>query len=436
MRGRLVGLAAGLALGATGAGAQVAQGPFVETAARFVGHIMDERFAEGAGMVAPVVSAALDEGRLRTVRTQLIAAAGPLRMLTPLRDSIQADGSHTIEFDARFERQAAIVRVVLDGERRVTGLWFLPPAPPPAREPPYADAALYSERAITVGEAPWTLPGTLTMPAGEDAVPAVVLVHGSGPHDRDETVGPNRPFLDLAHGLASNGVAVLRYEKRTKTHGARMDPDITVEQEVILDALAALEVARAQARVDRVYVLGHSLGGQLAPIIAQRADGVAGAILLAAPARPLADILAEQLTYIDSITPDSATSARLRALIDSAAMIRNRTLPPGAMVMGATAGYMYDLDDRNALGVAKELEAPLLVLQGGRDYQVTREDYELWRAALEGRRASFREYPELNHLFMEGQGKATPQEYLAVRGHVAERVIFDIARWVRDGRLD
>ena len=119
-----------------------------------------------------------------------------------------------------------------------------------------------TERAVAVGAAPG-LPGTLTLPAGTARVPAVVLVHGSGPHDRDETVGVNKPFLDLAEGLAAQGIAVLRYEKRTRVAPLSfIGRRFTVNDEVVDDAVAAVQLLRTEPGIDpaRIVVVGHSLG--------------------------------------------------------------------------------------------------------------------------------------------------------------------------------
>ena len=97
------------------------------------------------------------------------------------------------------------------------------PSPTPGGSPAaYVKPDAFTETEVTVGSAPWTLPGTLSMPKGNGPFPAVVLVAGSGPQDRDGTIGPNAPLRDLAWGLASNGIAVLRYDKRTKAHGTEM----------------------------------------------------------------------------------------------------------------------------------------------------------------------------------------------------------------------
>src|SRR5437868_1779970 len=112
------------------------------------------------------------------------------------------------------------------------------PGPVDWQRPAYSKPDSFKEREVTVGEGEWKLPGTLTVPNGSGPFPAIVLVHGSGPNDRDETVGAIKVFKDLAEGLASRGIAVLRYEKRTKQYAGRMAglPKMTVAEETVDDA--------------------------------------------------------------------------------------------------------------------------------------------------------------------------------------------------------
>lgn len=408
---------------------------WTERALTFVRALDDHDFAAAGALVSAAVPAdAMSPNRLEQLWTQLTSQLGPLAQLTPGESAVE-QGRHVANVGARFARSEVTLRVVLDDDAAVAGFWVSAPRPPAYDPPSYVDCSAFHEVELTVGRAP-ALPAVLTLPHGASPAPVVVLVHGSGPNDRDETVGGNRPFRDLAWGMASRGIAVLRYDKRSYARPASLGDDVTVEEEVIADALAALDVARSADGVDgsRVVLLGHSLGGTLAPEIAGR-DGnrVAGVVLLAAGARPMAVTLDEQLAYLDSLA--RAAGQPTTELDDARALVRQlaaRTLPPDVNVLGAPARYVYDLDDRRPLDRARRLTVPVLVLHGGRDYQVTAADVALWRDALSGNpAATIREFPALNHLFMTGEGRATPAEYTSTSGHVAEDVVAGIAHWIR-----
>jgi dipeptidyl aminopeptidase/acylaminoacyl peptidase len=276
-------------------------------------------------------------------------------------------------------------------------------------------------------------------------LPAIVLVHGSGPQDRDGTVGANKPFRDIAWGLASRGVAVLRYDKRTLAHagkGGGLPKRYTVDDETVNDALSAIELLRKSSEVDpnRIFVVGHSLGAQLAPRIAERDKKVAGCVMLAPFARPIEDVVVEQVAYLgeldgnltqeekQSLKTVSAQAARARALRKA-----GKPTPgagPEAAIFGIPESYWLDLFRYDAPRAAVRSKKPLLILQGARDYQVTLHDFAIYDAALKGsRHATLVRYDELNHLFIAGTGKSGPSEY-ATPGHVDGRVIDDIARFV------
>jgi len=330
--------------------------------------------------------------------------------------------------DGRLLRAAVPVQrveLVRDGY----GTAAVPPSAPPPCE----------EREIEIASGEFHLPGTLCVPPRGDAVPIVVLVHGSGPNDRDETIGPNKPFRDIAHGLAAAGIATLRYDKRTFAHRGRLAAaTLTVEEEVIADAVAAVQLARTQRGLDpaRTYLLGHSLGGTLGPLIAERlGDELRGLILLAPSARPLDSVIVEQTAFRmrTANQPDSVIAAQAAELERGFTRVRSGEAPDSEMVFGASARYWRDLFARRPLEVLRQLDRPVLVLQGGKDYQVTRADYERVEAALAGKppaRARLLWFPELNHLFMRVDGASTGAEY-GKAGTVDASVVESIVAWVR-----
>jgi len=300
--------------------------------------------------------------------------------------------------------------------------------------PEYIDSTAFVERDVTIGEGEWKLPGTLSIPKGAGPFPAVVLVHGSGPQDRDETVSANKPFRDLAGGLASRGVVVLRYEKRTRVYGPQMASlkNLTVQQETIDDAIKAVQLLRQQREVDpkRVFVLGHSLGGYLAPRIAEQEPQIAGVIILAGSVRPMEDLILEQTEYL------GLTGAQLNSLKQQVAKIKQlqRGQTDGSPILNVPPSYWLDLRGYDPALEAQKLHCQMFILQGGRDYQVTKIDFDLWRAALSNqKKVTFHWYPALNHLFIAGEGKSLPAEY-DKPGHVAVEVIDDIATWVKPSR--
>jgi alpha-beta hydrolase superfamily lysophospholipase len=261
-------------------------------------------------------------------------------------------------------------------------------------------------------------------------------VHGSGPNDRDETVGANKPFKDLATGLASRGIAVLRYDKRTRVHGGKVAglTGFTVHQEAIEDVLEAVKALRAQPRIDsaRVFVLGHSLGGMLIPRIGTADPTIAGLIVLAGAARPLEEAIVAQTRYLaaadGTVSPEEQQGIdRAAALAESVRALKPADATSGRMLSGAPPSYWLDLRGYDPPSAARHVKAPMLILQGERDYQVTPEEFAKWKAALGSRPdVTFHSYATLNHLFIAGAGSSLPAEY-HVPGHVAEDVIRDIA---------
>lgn len=339
----------------------------------------------------------------------------------------------------RFEKGLLDVKVVFSANQQIAGLFFLPAGR--YQSPSYVKPNRFKETEVTIGTGLWSLPGTLSVPIMGEKVPAVVLVHGSGPQDRNETTGPNQPFRDLAEGLASQGIAVLRYEKRTKHHRLKMvllSGSLTVREESVEDAVSAVRFLQAHERIDgnRVFVLGHSLGGYLLPQIGAEEQGIAGLISLAGSARPLEEIVLEQMKYLSALNGEAAEESqqKLQELEKQVAMVKSLELKPetpaGQLPLGIPASYWLALRDYDAAERARTLQMPLLILQGQRDYQVTMDDFARWKQALGNRKdVRFISYPKLNHLFMAGEGPGTPAEYM-IPGNVAEEVVRDIAAWI------
>ncbi|MCF7752002.1 alpha/beta fold hydrolase [Bacillus subtilis subsp. subtilis] len=327
-------------------------------------------------------------------------------------------------------------QVAVDAQGRIAGLNFAPAQAPAAAAPPPPPAdAGYREQPAEVISAKGNLPATLALPEGKGPFRAVVLVHGSGPQDRDETIAANRPFLDVARGLAAHGIAVLRYDKRTRVRPQDFRGDYTMDDETTDDAVAAVATLARTSGIDpaHLYVMGHSQGGMLAPRIAARSGQVAGLILWAAPARSLLTLLPEQNRYLlgldGQITPDDQTF--LDTLDRQIAAVRSdAAVSPADLPLGLPARYWRAFDAIDPVADAKALPLPMLLLQGGRDFQVVDTDWQRWQRGLaRQRQVSFKHYPSLNHLGIAGEGRGSLQEY-SRPGHVLPALIDDVARWI------
>jgi dienelactone hydrolase len=388
------------------------------------------------------MASALPPGKLAASWPSLVEQEGAFQSITNTHTS-KIQGLDVVRMECKFQNAVVDATVALDSNGKIAGLGFRPhqQAPPPWIPPTYAKESSFTELPLTLENGKYKLLGKLTTPKGDGPFPAVVLVHGSGPHDEDETVGPNKPFADLAWGLASRGIAVYRYTKRTQQYGLQSADDavkLTVEDEVISDARAAVALVAKQPHIEpkQIFLIGHSLGAYLAPRIATGDAQILGIAMMGANTRPLEQVVLEQMHYLASLngTPTEEEQKRIAAVEDGAKQIESPDLKPGDIVpfLGATTygAYWLDLRGYDPVKTAAKLKIPILILQGGRDYQVTPSNFEAWGAALAKRtNVTLKIYPDLNHLFMTGTGRSGPAEY-EQPGHVSQEVIDTIATWV------
>jgi uncharacterized protein len=221
-----------------------------------------------------------------------------------------------------------------------------------------------------------------------------------------------------------------------------------VVDEYVRPAVAAVGLLREHPSVDatRVFVLGHSQGGTVAPRVAAAEPSVAGLVMLAGATQPVHHALVRQLRYLAALRepgadpdadPTVQTVTQQSALIDSPDF--SASTPDSLLPLGIPAAYWLDLRSYDPVAVAAQLDKPMLIAQGGRDYQVTvADDLIGWQTGLTDRGdVTVRIYDADNHQFFSGSGPSTPAEYEPAQ-HVDEAVVTDIAEWITnalDSRL-
>ncbi len=293
---------------------------------------------------------------------------------------------------------------------------------------------VYDEVIIQVGGDRKPLEAVLTLPRGSGTAPVVVLVQGSGPSDRDETIGENKPFADIAHGLAQRGIASLRFDKRTFIYPEDFAEKPTIEAEVLDDAASAISIMKREKSVGDIFVLGHSQGGMLAPKIAQDNEDVKGIVIMAGSPRSLADIIYDQNMDVMDKTDvaDVIKKVSKKQLQEEADKAKAAQPGDTQQYFGLPGEYWASLNAIDTSKIAQSLKIPMLVLQGGADFQVSvKNDFAAWEMLLGGRKnATLKLYDNLNHLFMESNGKKDSSEY-DVKSSVSPEVISDIADFVK-----
>ena len=289
------------------------------------------------------------------------------------------------------------------------------------------------------------LPGTLELPEKTvGKVPCVVFVHGSGPNDRDETLGPNKFFKDLADSLAANGIASVRYDKRTLVYRANFVPEgeqPNYDFETIDDAVSAVKMVQKMPEIDseRVFVLGHSLGAMLAPEIARRVPGVAGVIMVAPPAQKLLELMIYQSDYLKDIYAELGASeavAMMEQMKKQAENARKLGTPEYdeeiGLPQGLTESYILADKSYDAVATAKSMSCRMFLLFGMRDYQVPYTQYTLWQKGLAGKQnVILKMYFGLNHIMRAGQGKPSPLDYsqkAAMSAEVAKDIVMFVSK--------
>lgn len=248
-----------------------------------------------------------------------------------------------------------------------------------------------TETAFQLESGGYLLDAVYTNAGGE---PAVLLIAGSGPSDADETVGGLKPFADIAKGLAEQGISVLRVEKRTYRYAASLELTDGIEEEYFEDCRAAIQWLREQEGTEKVYLLGHSLGGQIAPVLAVQDGDIAGMILWNSTPRHLADVARDQVIQID---PENKAVYEELAVAAKAASYE--TAKENYYYYGVNEYYWAGYNGIDVIGSIKSAGIPVLILNSRGDAQIFEEDIQLWQELLEGdENVEIKLYDDMSHM--------------------------------------
>lgn len=392
-------------------------------------------------MSSPEMQAALPPEKLKETWESLLSQVGEFQDI--LQTSTEVKEPYQIHtYSLEFEKLVLDMQITIDDLGVVSGLFFRPSSIPKpsvvAQIPEYLNP-----EGITLTEVKFDCEGHLvngifTVPSDAVSYPVVLMLSGSGPNDMDETVGQRKPFRDIGNGLAKHGIATIRWNKRTRDYPQFFaeKSDFTIKDEYLPEVNAALQWLKANhsEQITHYYLLGHSLGGMILPMAAAESKNISGFIMLAANARPLEDLVVEQYEYIFSLekmADEKQTELdKLKRQAQEVKQLDEEKPASQELMLGVSKAYWLSLNYYRQTEVFRKLNYPFLILQGEKDYQVTMQDFALWKSVAEEKKnVKFKSYPNLDHLFMYTPERSTPDSYMQP-AFVSEQVILDIANWI------
>ena len=416
-------------------------------AKEFLLNFVDKKFEKAHSYFDNNVKTLMSLEKLNETQGQLNTAFGVFNGTGEISNS-KMDNLLIAEVVLNYEKSKINARLVFDSTNKISGLFFMPIYEKTNKDTPnYIDTTRFIEEDIEFGNPDWSIKGSLCIPKYKKSMYAVVMLSGSGPNNRNSEIGPNSPFLDIAHGLSTSGIMTLRFDKRTKLYGKKMyemtNSQVTLNEEYYEDTDYAIDFINRYANylkieIKGIIVLGHSQGGSVLPFILENSkykDKISAGIMLAAPARNFEDILIEQYKYIFSLDNliDEKENIELDKLMKQVEKVKNienfkqdKDLP-----LGLPYQYWISLAECKPLENIKKIQKPIFILQGGKDYQVTSQDLNLFETTLNNKQnVKFKFYDNLNHIFCKVDGKPTPEMYMQ-KNNVDAEVIKDIEKWIK-----
>ena len=335
----------------------------------------------------------------------------------------------TYFFYSEFEKMKLDIKITFNEENKIIGFFFVP------HKEFKKENSLGKE--LNIKSNNLELKGTLLTPENDSLKKLVIFIHGSGPNDRDETIFENKPFKDIAESLYKRGIASYRFDKKTFSNPESFNDNSTIDEEVTIDIINIINYFKNDNQFSNyeIIILGHSLGAYLTPRIINKSNKVSKAIMLAGNARPLDKLIIEQYNYLYELNSTEDLKSELGKLKNQISFLHSKKFNFNTskenLPLNLSANYWQSILDYNPLKEVKKVKIPMLILQGERDYQVTIKDFELWKKSLDNnKKVTFISYPKLNHLFITGDKKSEPKEYM-IKGIVDEMVINDIFNFIQ-----
>lgn len=363
------------------------------------------------------------------------------------QDSVITNGNLITNTDLDFEK--AVINFMLsfnNTDNKITGMYISEQEKKKTETdeelplPSYIDTTLFTEQEIVIKDI-YDLNGKLTIPKSFSKKIVFILVHGSGPQDMEGSFGKHKFLQNLAWGLSSSGYATVRYNKLTLQHGSKLVreiPEMTQDDEYNNSILGAFELLKSYDELKdcKIVLIGHSQGASAITSFSKSKD-VDGMILLSGSPRKLYDIYTEQLQYIFSLedginNSENTILTNHKDKVENFYKNKNRVIPKDSLPLELNYEYLIHMDEFDAIENLSESKIPVLVVNGGHDYQVTVKDFEMWKNGLnKNNNIKFELIENVNHIFGEIDRMSVPSDYRKYRP-IAPKLFELIKKWINN----
>jgi uncharacterized protein len=400
----------------------------IEKGEIFINYLFKEKdFAKAIEMLSLYAKSKISESELKLSVSQIETSLGKFTKVIEVNQE-----KNIYFFNTKFENTSYDINIIFDSLNLISTFQL--------KSHRNFDK---SKKDFIIPNGNYPLIGSLEQPLLVNKEILVIFIHGSGPNDRDETFQQNKPFKDIAIGLSENGISSYRFDKKTLTYPSFFsDKNMDIDNEVCNDIYSIVSFFRNDSifKNYKIVLIGHSLGAMLLPRIADSLKTTINAmVMLAAPAYKFENLILTQFKYLYELNQSEELKNEIEKLKKSITFLHstqfniqslNDSLP-----LKMPAVYWKSILEYDQIKIAKRISIPTLIIQPERDYQVDKSNYLQWKKVLKGKKNYFyKSYLNLNHLFLEGQGKSTPSEYLK-KQNVPQYFIDDLSNWLLYNKL-
>lgn len=382
---------------------------------------IDKDYEKSYALFDSSISSQIPLSELKLLPEQIQKQLGEFKKIIEINNE-----NSTYYYYSEFEKSKIDIQISFNENNKIIGFFFIPHKK--------FENTNEENNSLNIKSNNIEIKGVFLHPLQNDQKKIVVFLHGSGPQDRDETIGENKPFKDIAEYLFDNGITSYRFDKKTLTNPETFDDNSTAEEEVISDAVNVINFFSENYKNYEIILLGHSLGGYLLPKILENKLNVSKLIFLAANARPLQELIMDQFVYLNKINPSSVSNEAVQSIKKQVGFLNSKKFNSNSnksdLLFNLSANYWKYLINYNPLPLLKTIKIPMFFAQGGKDYQVTEKDFNLWKNQLiNNKLAIFKYYPSLNHIFIKGNDIPSPKDY-EKKGSIDEELLKDLKHFI------